>query len=101
MENEKYVHLLGVSPGELQSLVKEAVRSSLAEVRGRGIDRAPKTLLRRSEVAEMTGLSIRQIDHKRASGVLPYHKNGRRVLFRWEDVEKFLMDGYVRGTHGK
>lgn len=47
------------------------------------------------QVAELTGMSVSYFEvgrHMSSPGLPPYHKVGRRVLYRRADVEAWLAD---------
>jgi excisionase family DNA binding protein len=53
------------------------------------------------EVSEMFGVSKRHLQYLRDSGQIGYSKNGRKVLFRAEDLNKFFENHYiVRAKNG-
>ena len=72
--------------------VREAVVDALPEVARRA---ALPPYLTKRELSEMTGWSERKIDYMRERRTLPYIRRERTVLFRTEDVEALLMEGYV------
>jgi|TARA_B100000959_G_C14485265_1_gene420902 hypothetical protein len=50
-----------------------------------------KILLCEKEVERMYGLNFRTLQRERNEGKgIPYHKIGRRVLYRVSDIEAFL-----------
>ena len=55
-------------------------------------DKLPSTkLLSEKEVEKFFGLNYRTLQRERTNGVgIPYHKIGRRVLYRVSDIEAFL-----------
>ena len=54
----------------------------------------PEGFIRKREVALRVGKTVRTVDAWMRSGVLPYFKIGRSVLFRWSDVEKHIISNY-------
>jgi len=50
----------------------------------------PPALLSVSELAFVLGLSRRSVDNLVAHGIIPRIKLGRRVLFRWAQVQAAL-----------
>ncbi|MEE2527197.1 helix-turn-helix domain-containing protein [Hyphobacterium sp. HN65] len=56
------------------------------------------TLLNVAALAEKTGISVSTWNKRRLSGDTPaFLKVGRRVLYRWSDVEQWL-DGKTKGS---
>lgn len=49
-----------------------------------------KSILTTSDVKELTGISSRMQKYHRDKGHLPYSQNGRRILYRTEDIEAFI-----------
>jgi excisionase family DNA binding protein len=53
------------------------------------------------EVTEMFGVSKRHLQYLRDSGQVGYIQNGRKVLFRAEDLNSFFENHYIgRTNHG-
>lgn len=50
------------------------------------------------QAAKYTGLSARTLQIKKAEGLLKYIQVGRRVLFRKEDLDEFLLLHLEGGT---
>lgn len=84
-----------------ESKVKELFKSELEAVLK---DRIPaiirqanrKPYLTTAELEELTGMSSPTQKYHRDSGNLPYSQEGRRILYRTEDVEKFLSERRVQ-----
>ena len=55
-----------------------------------------ESLLKKDEVAARLGIGISGLDSLMARRIIPYIKLGRRVRFRWSDVEKALEKRTVR-----
>jgi len=51
-----------------------------------------KTYLTTSDLEELTGMTSATQKYHRDAGNLPYSQEGRRILYRTEDVEKFISD---------
>jgi|AntRauTorckE6833_2_1112554.scaffolds.fasta_scaffold02124_2 hypothetical protein len=49
-----------------------------------------KEYLTTSEVQELTGMSSRMQKYHRDEGNLPYSQEGRKIIYRTVDVEKFI-----------
>jgi excisionase family DNA binding protein len=53
------------------------------------------------EVTEMFGVSKRHLQYLRDSGQIGYIQNGRKILFRAEDLNKFFENHYIgRASNG-
>ncbi len=76
----------------VQPAVVAALKQALPEILRRA---ALPPLLTRQQVMELTGWSERKLAYLQAQRRLPYLKRGRSVLFKTEDVEAFLAEGYV------
>jgi hypothetical protein len=48
-----------------------------------------KDFLTTSDVKELTGMSSRMQQYHRDEGNLPYHQEGRKIIYRTEDIERF------------
>jgi excisionase family DNA binding protein len=57
---------------------------------GRMSTQSSPRLLRRSEVAELLGVSNRQLDRLVRAGLIPVIRFDRRPRFRAEDVDAFV-----------
>ena len=53
---------------------------------------AAEPFIKKPEVAKRTQKTIRTIDGWMASGLIPYYRVGRSVLFKWSEVEAHLRD---------
>ena len=78
-----------------EEMITNAVHKALRDRPPVPLLQKHKLYLTKKEVAEMTGMSTRQIDYKRKAGVLKYIKHGRKVLFRVKDVDAWLESGLV------
>lgn len=57
-----------------------------------------KEYLNTGEVKELTGLSSRAQKYHRDEGNLPYSQEGRKIIYRTVDVERFIEDRRVEGA---
>lgn len=92
---ERVLHIQGVTSRELKDLIEEAVKAAVSRRALYQPDKATKAYLTRQECALYMGISTRQVDYLRKSGSLPWIKRGRRVLFKTEDIRRWLNQGYV------
>lgn len=49
------------------------------------------------DVCEMFQVSKRHLQYLRDSGAIGYVQNGRKILFRYEDLDEFFNKNYVKG----
>jgi Helix-turn-helix domain len=50
-----------------------------------------RTYLTQKQLADFLSISERSLERQRSEGAGPrFHKAGRRVLYRWDDVEEWL-----------
>ena len=54
-----------------------------------------KTYLTTSDLEELTGMTSATQKYHRDAGNLPYSQEGRRILYRTEDVESFISERRV------
>ena len=88
-------------PADLRALVRAAVADALEEALPRVIrDASLPTFMTKTEAADFLGFSPRKVDRLRDSGDLPYTRRGRRVMFRTEDLRRYLNEGYVPAYAG-
>lgn len=50
----------------------------------------PEIFIDKPEVARRVHKTERTIDHWMASGLIPFYKVGRSVLFKWSEIEAHL-----------
>jgi len=76
----------------LKSIVHEAVKEEIDRVLNRESALPPhKDLLTRKEVAIALGLSVVTIIARTNDGTLPSRRIGKKVFYKWADVQKALM----------
>ena len=51
-----------------------------------------------SETCEILGCTRRHLQYLRDSGQLSYVKNGKKIYFRAEDLERFFEENYIENT---
>ncbi|QXD17025.1 helix-turn-helix domain-containing protein [Rhodocaloribacter litoris] len=88
-------HIL-TSTEDLREIVAEEVQRALTEALPRAVRAATtKPYLTTEEVREWLGVSERTIRYLTSRRKLPYIKRGNRVLFRTEDVLRYVEEGAV------
>jgi excisionase family DNA binding protein len=76
--------------------VRPAVSAALTDCLPELLRRAALSVyLTKQELGTLTGWSTRKIDYLVAERRIPVVRRGRTVLFRTEDVERYLEEGYV------
>lgn len=50
------------------------------------------------EVCKLFNVSKRHLQYLRDSGQIGYIQNGRKILFRWDDLDSFFNQNYVKGV---
>lgn len=78
----------------LDLAVREAVRDEVRRVLAELMPEQPSDFLTTKQVAEMTGLSVAFFEVGRSMSTPnqpPFHRVGRRVLYRRADVEAWLQ----------
>jgi excisionase family DNA binding protein len=54
----------------------------------------PEGFITKKEIARRLRRPVRTIEKWQATGILPFYKCGRTVLFRWPDVEAHLTEHF-------
>ena len=86
---------------ELQELIEGAVERSMAKYIPGAIRQATKKqFLTVDELSELTGWSRRTIQYLRDSRQIPFYQDGRRVLFKTQEIEEYLESRKVRARGG-
>jgi excisionase family DNA binding protein len=85
------MQVVTISPDELKKIVSDAVEQSI-EKHIPGAIRAAikKPYLSVYELMQLSGWSRRTIQHLRDSRQLPFYQDGRRIIFKTDDIEKYL-----------
>ena len=79
----------------IEELIRQTVRDEVARLLPELTSHQPEEFLTTKQVAELTGLSISFFEVGRSMGATdhpPYHRVGRRVLYRRSDVERWLAE---------
>ncbi|MEX0769680.1 MAG: helix-turn-helix domain-containing protein [Balneolaceae bacterium] len=93
MENQVFIP----TEKEFKKILNETVDSLLARRIPQIIRQANrKTYLTTSDVKELTGMSSRMQKYHRDAGNLKYSQEGRRILYRTVDVERFIEERRVK-----
>lgn len=80
---------------EFEELIEKILQRNLSQLGGFSGASNAKQYLTRREAAELMGLSERQVDNLRRAGKLPFLKRGKRVLLRGQDIQSYLMAGFI------
>jgi excisionase family DNA binding protein len=77
----------------LRVIIRDELRRSLPELIR---ESTSKEFLTIDETVQMTGFSKRHLQYLRDQKTLPYHKHGKKILYRRSDVLQFLKDNHVK-----
>jgi excisionase family DNA binding protein len=82
----------------IKALIDDAVREALNNSLPKQLNiETKKPVYTINEVCEMFQISKRSLQHLRDSNQIGYIQNGRKILFRWEDLDAFFNQNYVKG----
>jgi len=77
--------------------IRDVIRSELQDVLPSLIrESTSKEFLTIDETVELTGFSKRHLQYLREKKSIPYHKHGKKILYRRSDVLQFLKDNHIR-----
>ena len=89
------------SKDELTTIVNEAVRELLEQALPTLIRKAKrKEWLTTEELMELTGWSRRTLQYLRDKRRIPFSQEGRRILYKTEDVEAYLQSNKIDARGG-
>lgn len=57
------------------------------------------TWLDTKEAAKALGISIRTLQEKRNRTEIPFSQSGNTIRYRAEDIQKYLMDHFIKSSH--
>ena len=81
--------IIFLSSVELETIVRDAVKSALSEVNSRQNE---KELLNFKECCEFLGISASSLNKWKSKNLIPYRKLGKRIFFKKSEVLKALED---------
>lgn len=92
------VALVALDPDTLVDLIRDAVRSAVAEALAalpaeRSADPNQPMALSEKDAAERLGMTVAQLGTQRRMGRIKATRVGRRVRYTPEQLRKFLADG--------
>jgi hypothetical protein len=86
-----------VSQDDIREIVRESVRTELAETLPKLIKRATKKdYFTSKEVRELTGFSSRKLCYLRDEGKIDFVQHGKSVLYPTESLYEFLERHHVK-----
>jgi excisionase family DNA binding protein len=91
MKNTITIHLDDDTLQHITSAVKEAVKEQLPSM-----GNFKKDWLTTDEVMEMMNVSRRTVQNYRNEGKIPYSKDGRKILYPRQGIERFLRDNMIK-----
>ena len=78
--------LVVIQKGELQEIIKNAVKSVLEEQKNKKV----KEKMNIKEAAKYLGISEPTINRKKDQGIIPFSKLGGRVVFSKKDLDEYF-----------
>lgn len=95
-------NILITEPDAIKRLIEEAVEAALSTALPK-VQRklTSKPVYTIEEVCEMLGVTRRHLQYLRDSEQIAYIQNGRKILFRAEDLEAFFQNHYVQDKNRK
>ncbi len=79
--------IIFLSSAELEKIVRDAVKSALAEVRAKEKE---KELMNFREAKEFLGISASTLNKWKAENKIPYRRLGKRIFFKKDEIIKAL-----------
>ena len=91
-----------LSEYQIREIIREEQEATLDRLIPKIIRRANrKEYMTTAELEELTGMSSPTQKYHRDAGNLPYSQEGRRILYRTEDIEKFISERRVDKTENQ
>lgn len=81
-----------INAGQLLEVIDEAISKKF----GNHAEKQTERLLTIEEVCQIAQVSRQTVNRWQRSGVVPYHKIGKAVRFKYSDVMRFLNGGEDR-----
>ena len=100
VEQKPYIimNLIEFNHNTLKALIAQAVDEAIKpHIERLAATPNMKPVYTIDEVAEMFDVSKRHLQYLRDSGQIGYIQNGRKILFRAEDLDEFFNKNYVKG----
>jgi len=97
-KEKNIMNIIVTNNQDLQELIAKAVAesvSSLIPIITKMVNR--KDVYTIEEVCTTFQVSKRHLQYLRDSGQIGYIQNGRKILFRYEDLDTFFNKNYVKG----
>lgn len=92
--------LIVAPENEIQQLISRAVENALKDALPRVLREAhTKPVYTTDEVCQLFGVSRRHLQYLRDTEQINYVQNGRKVLFRADDLESFFQAHYVQNKN--
>ena len=77
----------------LTAVIRQEVKSALQSELKKALR---KEYLTNDELRRMTGFSHRKLHYLRDKGQIGYIQHGRKILYRADDVDRFLQSQYIK-----
>jgi excisionase family DNA binding protein len=86
------------NPNQIRGLIDSAVHDAVKKALQSELKiETRKPVYTIDEICELFQVSKRHLQYLRDSRQLSFIQNGRKILFRWEDLDAFFQNNYVRG----
>lgn len=91
-----------VERDKLQQIVEKAVKDAIVRsLPGVIREATKKEFLTVDELASYTGWSRRTIQYLRHTRRLPYYQDGKRIFFKYDEIEAYLQSKRVKLNEGR
>ena len=89
-----------MNPEELEVMITSAVEKTLQRSFAGAFSKlSHKQVYTIDETCELLDVTRRHLQYLRDTRQIGYVQNGRKILFRAEDLESFFNDHYIKGGH--
>jgi len=88
------------NPTQIRAIIDSAVQDAVKKAFQNELKiETRKPVYTIDEICDLFQVSKRHLQYLRDSRQLSFIQNGRKVLFRWEDLDAFFNQNYVKGGH--
>ena len=100
-QNQKTMELIVTSPEKIQELVNQAVSQAVSEVLPKVYRQMyKKPVYSNDEVCDLLKVSKRHLQYLRDTEQITFIQNGRKILYRAEDLEAFFNANQINAEVG-
>lgn len=94
---QDYLPNILINQNQIEKILRDIIRDELERALPDLVrESTSKEFLTIDETVELTGFSKRHLQYLRDEKKIPYHKHGKKILYRRSDVLKFLQDNHVK-----